>query len=127
MTALLLGRDRRPKPNRCPLELSTRTPHAVAVLPKVLAVLSIGATLLLATPAAACPNCAVGKQARSEVWNDDFGRNLFVALLPFLVIGAICVRAERIGRTRGPAVQRAASASSLEPESEQLTSRRSES
>ena len=49
-------------------------------------------------PAIACPNCAVGRQARSEVWNEDFGFNLFVALLLFLVIGGVCVRVEASGR-----------------------------
>lgn len=56
--------------------------------------------LAVAAPASACPDCAVGQQARSEVWNEHFGPNLFVALLPFLFIGAICVRAEGIGRPR---------------------------
>ncbi|MDP9151180.1 MAG: hypothetical protein M3O36_14730 [Myxococcota bacterium] len=90
--------------------------------------LSIGATFSLVAPVAACPNCAVGRQARSEVWNDDFGKNLFVALLPFILIGAICVRAERIGRTRSNrAPPRADGAASLEAGNERLTSRRSES
>jgi hypothetical protein len=57
-------------------------------------------TLALTTPAAACPDCAIGKQARSEVWGRDFGFNLFVALLPFVIIGAICARAEGVGRPR---------------------------
>jgi hypothetical protein len=57
-------------------------------------------TLARTTPAAACPDCAVGKQARSEVWGHDFGFNLFVALLPFVIIGAICARAEAVGRPR---------------------------
>ena len=47
-----------------------------------------------AAPAMACPNCAVGREARSEVWNRDFAFNLAVALLPFLLIGSICVRVE---------------------------------
>src|SRR4051794_7678425 len=41
--------------------------------------------------AAACPNCAIGRQARSQVWNDDFGTNLLAALLPFAVIGSVCL------------------------------------
>jgi hypothetical protein len=49
-------------------------------------------------PAEACPKCAPGVEARRQVWTEDFGRNLAVALLPFVIIGAICVRVERIGR-----------------------------
>ena len=91
-------------------------PHGVAIVRTAVAGMSLGAALLLGAPATACPNCAVGQQARSEVWNDDFGKNLLVALLPFLVIGALCVRAERIGR-----------APSLAPSSEPLTLRRAKS
>jgi hypothetical protein len=50
------------------------------------------------TSVEACPNCEAGRQARSEVWSDDFGFNLSVTLLPFLVIGAICLHAESMGR-----------------------------
>jgi hypothetical protein len=42
----------------------------------------------------------VGRQARSEVWNEDFAFNLFVALLPFLVIVGVCVRVEASDRRR---------------------------
>jgi hypothetical protein len=60
----------------------------------------IGLTAVLATTrsAQACPSCAIGVQARAEVWNDAFESRLVVALLPFLIIGAICFGAERIGR-----------------------------
>jgi hypothetical protein len=50
--------------------------------------------------AAACPNCAIGQQARRQFWSDDFLRTLAVVLLPFVAIGACCVRAEGIGRRR---------------------------
>jgi hypothetical protein len=60
--------------------------------------------------AAACPSCATGRQARSEVWKDDFGANLLVAVFPFLVIGGICLRAETIGRPARPRPPGAASA-----------------
>jgi hypothetical protein len=40
---------------------------------------------------AACPSCATGQQARSDVWSDGFFTNMAIALLPFLVIGVICV------------------------------------
>jgi hypothetical protein len=49
-----------------------------------------------AAPAVACPNCSVGRQARSEVWNSDFGFNLSVALLPFLLIAGICLWVESL-------------------------------
>ena len=48
------------------------------------------------TMASVCPGCAIGRQARSEVWNADFGFNLIVALIPFLIIGRICLWAETI-------------------------------
>jgi len=60
--------------------------------------LAVCATVAVAPAALACPDCAVGRQARTEVWNDDFAFNLFVALLPFLMIGAVCLRVEAIGR-----------------------------
>jgi hypothetical protein len=58
--------------------------------------MSLGLVLLAgsAAGAAACPNCALGREARREVWNDDFAFNLCVALLPFVLIGSICVRLE---------------------------------
>lgn len=60
------------------------------------------AALALLQPAVAeaCPSCAEGIQARGEVYRDDFAFNLGVAVLPFLLIGAICARAEAIGRAR---------------------------
>jgi hypothetical protein len=53
----------------------------------------------LATPtrAEACPNCAVGIQARSEVWQQDFTYNLLVALAPLLLIVGVCARVEASG------------------------------
>ena len=73
--------------------------HALPVRFHAIAACSAVASILtLASPAAACPDCAVGRQARSEVWNQDFGPNLLFALLPFLLIGVICLAAERIGR-----------------------------
>jgi hypothetical protein len=63
-------------------------------------VLLLGAAvaIMAAQPAYACPSCATGVQARAEVWDDEFEWNLFTALIPFLVIGAICLRAERVRR-----------------------------
>ena len=71
--------------------------------------------LTIAPEAAACPNCAVGKQARSEVWNGEFGFNLAVVALPFLLIGGLCLRVDSLGRRRpapneadAPAIERPA-------------------
>jgi len=61
---------------------------------------AFAAALAAAAPAEACPDCAAGRRARSEVFREGFGANLLVALLPFLTIGAICVRVEAIGRPR---------------------------
>jgi hypothetical protein len=69
-----------------------RRPGAVTIA------LALLASVPVAFPAHACPDCAAGRQARHEVWSDDFGFNLVVALLPFLVIGAICVWVERSRR-----------------------------
>jgi hypothetical protein len=52
----------------------------------------------IATPAGACPNCVVGREARARVWSDAFAPRLAVAVLPFLLIGAICLRVEGLGR-----------------------------
>ena len=70
--------------------VTSRCPRAIwAVLASLLA---------LAPPAFACPDCVEGRAARSQVWQDGFAQNLVVALLPFLLIGAISARAEAIGR-----------------------------
>jgi hypothetical protein len=49
-------------------------------------------------PARACPNCAAGREARAAVWSDGFVRNLATAVLPFVVIGAVCARLHDVGR-----------------------------
>lgn len=49
-------------------------------------------------PASACPNCVAGRTARAEVFGQDFGRNLSVALAPFLVISLVAAAAHRSGR-----------------------------
>jgi hypothetical protein len=54
--------------------------------------------LALPLPALACPDCALGREARRSVWSDDFAHHLAVALLPFVVIGAICAHVEARGR-----------------------------
>lgn len=56
------------------------------------------ALALQVAPAAACPYCVEGRQARSEVLSEGFAFNLAACALPFLVIGAVCARAEKIGR-----------------------------
>jgi hypothetical protein len=69
---------------------------AVVALPVI-------ATSLLAAPLQACPSCPTSREARSQVWSHDFALNLLFTALPFLVIGAICVRVEAIGRS-GPRI-----------------------
>lgn len=71
---------------------------------RTLAAGSMGLWLALsmwAPAAGACPRCVEGVLARQAVLQDDFGHNLAIALLPFLIIGAVSVRAEAIGRHRG--------------------------
>jgi hypothetical protein len=71
---------------------------SVAFLRALVVCAALIATVAMSSAVEACPSCAAGLQARSEVWNSDFAFNLFVAVLPFLVIGAICGRVEAIGR-----------------------------
>ncbi|HEU4410248.1 MAG TPA: hypothetical protein VFS43_33640 [Polyangiaceae bacterium] len=63
-----------------------------------LAAASIAAALAFARPALACPDCAPGREARAQAWQDDFGFNLSVALLPFVLIGAVSAWANGIGQ-----------------------------
>jgi len=67
------------------------------------AALMLGAVLgalLLAAPALACPRCALGIEARRDFWSQDFGFNLLVAALPFLVIVATCIYVEARERSQ---------------------------
>jgi hypothetical protein len=80
--------------------MSLGSPH-VAIMRAVVSTVVLAATVVLTAPADACPNCALGRQARAQVWNESFGLNLIVALLPFLLVAVICLCAEKIGRPRG--------------------------
>lgn len=70
----------------------------MASLVRCLSLALFAAGLLVSKPSIACPNCPVGRAARQEVFGSDFGSNLLVALAPFLVVGLVARRAERIGR-----------------------------
>jgi hypothetical protein len=59
---------------------------------------SAAALTLTVAPALACPRCAVGQEARRQVWQDDFFPHLAAAVLPFVIIGAICARLHALGR-----------------------------
>jgi hypothetical protein len=48
-----------------------------------------------------CPNCQVGIEARAQFSSDGFGFNLGAVLLPFLIVGAICLSIERLARSHG--------------------------
>jgi hypothetical protein len=54
------------------------------------------------TPAAACPRCADGQEARRQVLDDGFVRNLATSLLPFLIVGAVSAGTHAIGRSGAP-------------------------
>ena len=43
----------------------------------------------------ACPSCPVGQTARQQVFDQDFGSNLMIALVPFLLVGLVARWAER--------------------------------
>jgi hypothetical protein len=60
--------------------------------------LALAGAIVGPSRADACPSCAAGQRARSEVIDDHFGANLVVALLPFLGIGAICALVEAVYR-----------------------------
>jgi uncharacterized membrane protein len=60
-------------------------------------------TLTSVSQAQACPNCELGRQARSEVWTSGFGANLIGALLPFLVVAITSVRVGSFARPRSVA------------------------
>jgi hypothetical protein len=91
--------------HRAAVPLATVTGRAGQIYALVL-VLAVSVALEVHPAAAACPSCEPGRQARSEVWNEDFGTNLLVAALPFLVIAGICLRVEAIGRSRKPRAPR---------------------
>jgi hypothetical protein len=58
------------------------------------------AALAVSGAASACPGCPVGREARQQFYEQDFVRNLFVALLPFAMVGVASVYAERVGKNR---------------------------
>jgi hypothetical protein len=119
-----LFRDRADPGAHKPGGARSRTPRAAAVCRTAGASLAVVAALSAGGPAEACPSCPVGRQARSEVWNCDFEQNLFYALLPFLVIGAVCLGVERIGRKPAPlesATELDGIGTIVEPRSEPLT------
>jgi hypothetical protein len=51
-----------------------------------------------ARPARGCPDCVVAREARAQVYGEDFVHRLALAALPFLLVGAIALRADAIGR-----------------------------
>jgi hypothetical protein len=57
------------------------------------------ALALFDMPAAvsACPNCPTARAARVEVFDQDFGHNLLMALAPFLVVGVVAASVHRSG------------------------------
>jgi hypothetical protein len=66
---------------------------------RTVAALLIAAALACFAPSArACPGCEAASLARSEIFADGFLRNLAVALLPFVIIGAVCLRVQNLGR-----------------------------
>lgn len=57
--------------------------------------LSFVALLAWARPALACPSCAAGVAARDLVFGPELFGNALVALLPFALIGLLCLHLER--------------------------------
>jgi hypothetical protein len=81
------SRSMRPMPSR-----TERLRWAFAAL------LIAAAVTCSARPASACPGCAAASAARAEIFGEAFFRNLAVAALPFVIIGAVCARVQRLGR-----------------------------
>jgi hypothetical protein len=52
-------------------------------------------------PVRACPDCSVGRAARAQLWSDDFTFNLAVTLLPFVLVIAASIWADRRGQVAG--------------------------
>jgi hypothetical protein len=48
-----------------------------------------------ASPTLACPDCLAGRMARQQVWSDDLVVNVLIALVPFIVIGAVSIWTQR--------------------------------
>ena len=57
-------------------------------------------TLVQSTPAAACPSCEIGKRARALVFIDGAFLHLVAVVLPFVVIAAVSLWADGLGRPR---------------------------
>ncbi len=95
--SLQVSRGSRSERLDMPANRDARRARSVAILHLLLAAVLM-ATVVGAAPAAACPRCAEGITARSEVWNSGFGFNLLVTVMPFLIIGVVSFAAERIGR-----------------------------
>ena len=62
----------------------------------LLAATSAVCTASVSTLAQACPDCAIGIQARSLALNAGFGSHVAIAMFPFVVIAAICVCIEQL-------------------------------
>ena len=65
----------------------------------VLSAFAVTAALLSSAEAHAGPDCEVGRRARASVFDQDFGRNLAVAVAPFAVIAALSGAVYRLGRS----------------------------
>jgi hypothetical protein len=68
----------------------------------------------ISVPAVACPRCAAGQEARREVLEADFTRQLAVTALPFMIVGAISSVIHGVGRRR-PRRQRHSSSGGSQP------------
>lgn len=67
-----------------------------------LTILLVAFALLRVPTASACPDCPAARAAREEALDRDLGRNLFTALAPFLVVGAVAASIYRSGRRDPP-------------------------
>lgn len=90
------------QPLECALQLAQlaeRMPSRTHASRRALAALLIAiAVACFAPPARACPGCEAARVARSEIFGAGFFRNLAVAVLPFVIIGAVCLRLQNLGR-----------------------------
>jgi hypothetical protein len=78
----------------------SRRDRGASKVPHVLLGCALASLLGVGAPAAACPDCAVGREARREVWSDGFVPNLILATTPLAIVVAVSAAANRIGRPK---------------------------
>jgi hypothetical protein len=69
-----------------------------AHMPKAFLAAAVLALLSVTMPASACPSCAAGIEARTQVWRDDFAYFACAIALKFLIVLAVAWRVNAVGK-----------------------------